>query len=246
MADRTLIRKMTRYTAWADDVMLSNTAMLPPEEFGRKRDTLFGSITGTFDHVLLIGEVFRAHLEGRKHGYKSRARDEDRPFDTVAAELRTLNSYYVSLADTWNADNLDEVIRFTFVGGGQGAMTRSEILLHLPITRPITGDLSAPCSILTDWTGWRTISPSSSAMPGRPWSVRTRPSPRNDPVLSIQGLACTGKGAVKSRSVRKKRTDEKNAEASHAAEKRSGTSNSSGAGRHGDCRTGIHRRLGLV
>jgi len=131
MTDRTLIRKMTRYTAWADDVMLSNTAMLPPEEFGRKRDTLFGSITGTFDHVLLIGEVFQAHLEGREHGYKSRARDEDRPFDTVAAELRTLNSYYVSLADTWNADNLDEVIRFTFVGGGQGAMTRSEILLHL-------------------------------------------------------------------------------------------------------------------
>jgi uncharacterized damage-inducible protein DinB len=131
MANRALMRKMTRYTAWADDVMLSNAAALPPEELGRKRHTLFGSIIGTFDHVLLICDVFRTHLEGRAHGHRSRARDLDRPFDTVAAELRAANSHYVTLADTWSTDAFEDVIRFSFIGGGQGAMTRSDILLHL-------------------------------------------------------------------------------------------------------------------
>lgn len=131
MGDRALMRKMTRYMAWADDVMLSNAATLPSEELVREQDTLFGSIAGTFDHVLLIGEVFRAHLEGRPHAHAARARRETRPFDVVAAELRAMNSHYVGLAETWNADELDGVIRFTFIGGGNGAMTREEILLHL-------------------------------------------------------------------------------------------------------------------
>ena len=135
MTNRVLVRKMTRYMAWADDTMLRNAARLPPAELTARRNTLFGSIAGTFDHILLIGEIFRAHLESRSHTHTTRHRPKERPFDIIAQELRAMNKYYGALADKWagEADGkaLDETVRFTFVGGGDGAMTRAEILLHL-------------------------------------------------------------------------------------------------------------------
>ena len=131
MASRPMLQMMTRYMDWADDVMLANASALSAEELAAERDALFGSITGTFDHILLIGEIFRAHLEGRSHPHASRRRQEVRPFDVVAEELRAMNRYYVEFADAQNEDQLEEVVTFTYVGGGDGAMTRAEILLHL-------------------------------------------------------------------------------------------------------------------
>jgi len=131
MANRALVRKMVRYMDWADDVMLRNAALLPAGAFIADRDTLFGSISGTFDHVLVVAEIFQAHLEGRDHPHTTRHRTGTRSFETVAGALRAINRYYVTLADSLNEAELDEVVDFTFVGGGEGTMTRAEILLHL-------------------------------------------------------------------------------------------------------------------
>lgn len=40
-------------------------------------------------------------------------------------------AWYVEYADALSTRQLHEVIRFEFVGGGEGAMTREEILLHV-------------------------------------------------------------------------------------------------------------------
>ena len=42
-----------------------------------------------------------------------------------------MNDYYVGLARSWTAAELAETITFEFVEGGEGAMTREDILLHL-------------------------------------------------------------------------------------------------------------------
>ncbi|MEM7226441.1 MAG: DinB family protein [Pseudomonadota bacterium] len=131
MADRSTVRMMTRYMAWADDVVLADATALSPEALVETRDTLFGSISGTFDHILLVGEIFRAHLENRDHPHASRHRPVTRPFDLVAGELRAMNRHYVAFADAQSDAQLDQVVNFTYVGGGDGAMTRAEILLHL-------------------------------------------------------------------------------------------------------------------
>lgn len=131
MTQRSMVRMMTRYMAWADDVMLENASALNPDELVAPRDTLFGSISGTFDHILLVGEIFRAHLEKRSHPHGTRHRPVTRPFTVVADALRAMNRYYVEFADAQSEAELDAVVNFTFVGGGEGAMTRAEILLHL-------------------------------------------------------------------------------------------------------------------
>lgn len=123
--------RLTSYMAWADDVMLKNAEKLPESELDAPREALFGSIAGTFDHILVVADIFRAHLEGCDHPYTARHRDEPLPFAEVAPRLRAMNEYYVQCARDWTEAELQETITFKFVDGGDGTMTREDILLHL-------------------------------------------------------------------------------------------------------------------
>ena len=131
MPDLSTVHRMAAYMAWADDVMLRNAEQLPDAELLAPRDALFKSIAGTFDHTLVVGEIFQAHLEGRDHPHHARYRSQALPFSEIAPRLRNMNDYYVGLARSWTAAELAETITFEFVEGGEGAMTREDILLHL-------------------------------------------------------------------------------------------------------------------
>jgi uncharacterized damage-inducible protein DinB len=131
MPQNSLVHRMTTYMAWGNDVVLNNAAQLPDVELMEPRDALFDSIAGTFDHILLIEEIFQAHLEDRSHPHTSRKRAEELSFDEVAMRLRAMDQYYVDLSIKWTAEDLAEIIEFEYVGGGAGAMTREDILLHL-------------------------------------------------------------------------------------------------------------------
>ena len=65
MPDLSSVHRMMAYTAWADDVMLRNAEQLPDHDLMAPRDALFESIAGTFDHILVVAEIFQSHLEGR-------------------------------------------------------------------------------------------------------------------------------------------------------------------------------------
>ena len=129
--EQRLARKMTHYMAWANGVMFESVARLPAEEITRPRQTLFGNIAHTFNHILVVADIFQAHLEGRPHGYSARNTETSPPFEAVRVKLEAMDAYYVDLAARLSQEELDEIIRFTYVGGGAGAMTRLEILLHL-------------------------------------------------------------------------------------------------------------------
>jgi uncharacterized damage-inducible protein DinB len=53
------------------------------------------------------------------------------PFNVIASRFRKTDQRFISLAKEWSAEELDEKIIFQFVDGGDGIMTRKEILLHL-------------------------------------------------------------------------------------------------------------------
>lgn len=125
------VRMMTHYMAWANALMLDSVSSLPNEEIVKERQALFGNIAHTFNHIVVVHEIFRAHLKGRAHGYTARNTETLPPFADVRAQLEKLDQYYVDLAAGLSEAALGEVIHFNFVGGGEGAMTRLEILLHL-------------------------------------------------------------------------------------------------------------------
>ena len=131
MPDLSLVHRMTAYMAWADDVMLTTAQQMSDADLLGPSDTLFGSIAGTFDHVLVVAEMFRAHLEGRDHSHRARQRDATLSFSEIAERLRSMNDYYVDLARRLPKAELAGVVAFRFVNGGEGRMTREDILLHL-------------------------------------------------------------------------------------------------------------------
>ena len=122
---------MTRYRAWANARTYEVVLKAPAEEVTRERKTHFRSITYTLNHVFVIDDIFRAHLTGTRHSYTSRNTTECPSVQELWQKQQALDAWYVNYTEGLHEAALDEVITFDFVDGGQGAMTRSEMLLHL-------------------------------------------------------------------------------------------------------------------
>jgi uncharacterized damage-inducible protein DinB len=122
---------LMRYKRWANALTFETVLALPESEALRERPTRWNNIVYTLSHVHVVDDIFKAHLEGRRHHYSNRNTDHTPSTAQLWADVRQMDDWYVALADSLGEKDLDEVIEFEFVGGGQGAMTREEILLHL-------------------------------------------------------------------------------------------------------------------
>ncbi|CAM5196094.1 hypothetical protein CDEF62S_02205 [Castellaniella defragrans] len=125
-----LLTTLTRYGAWADKQFLSALAALPETELVRKRMTVFGNLIHTFNHILVVGSIFQAHLLARSHPFTS-LNTEVNPAPPAFQHLGALDQWYVEYGDPLSAQDLEYRVNFNFVGGGTGVMTRAEILAHI-------------------------------------------------------------------------------------------------------------------
>lgn len=124
-------RMLTRYNQWANERILEATFKLPEGEATKTRPTLFKNIVHTLNHNYVIDRIFQAHLEGREHGYTARNTQEPPPLEVLWRGQQEIDVWYVKWSDEIAEPALDERVNFTFVGGGDGVMTRGEILLHI-------------------------------------------------------------------------------------------------------------------
>ena len=131
MTTLTDCRMLTRYKAWADRLIYDGVAALPEGEATKPRQSVFKSLLHTLNHVYVIDRIFQAHLEGRKHGYAARNTEIHPPLAELRRVQQAMDAWYVSYGDGLTDAALAENIAFEFVGGGQGLMTRGEILLHI-------------------------------------------------------------------------------------------------------------------
>lgn len=124
---------LLRYKAWANRTLFETVAGLPEGEATKPRNTRFGNIVHTLNHVFVIEEIFRAHVEGRPHGHMSRNTAASPPLEALRASVEAMDQWWIDYLASLTTEQLDETIRFAFVDGGDGCMTRREILLHLII-----------------------------------------------------------------------------------------------------------------
>ena len=124
-------RMLTRYNRWANALMLDAVAKLPPDEAAKPRTTLFKSIVHTLNHNYVIDAIFQAHLEGRDHGYTARNTAQPPTLEELRSMQHGMDEWWIAWSDRVSDAQLDETVSFTFVGGGPGAMTRGELLLHI-------------------------------------------------------------------------------------------------------------------
>jgi uncharacterized damage-inducible protein DinB len=124
-------RVMARYNAWANRLIFDAVAALPEGEAVKPRQSVFRNMVHTLNHNYVIDRIFQAHLEGREHGYTARNTPDHPPLPDLWRAQQEVDAWYVGWSDAVTEAELSETVHFTFVGGGQGAMTRGEILLHI-------------------------------------------------------------------------------------------------------------------
>jgi uncharacterized damage-inducible protein DinB len=124
-------RMLARYNAWANKLVFEAVAALPEEEALKPRPGAFRNMVHTLNHILVIDRIFQAHLEGREHGYKARNTADHPPLGELWRAQQEIDAWYIAKYDAMTDGDLDGIVNFTFVGGGQGSMSRADILVHL-------------------------------------------------------------------------------------------------------------------
>ena len=150
------VRMLTRYKTWANQRIFSMVSDLPYEEATRQRATRFGNVIHTLNHVYVIDRIFQAHLLGQSHGYTARNTPTHPPLADLRTAVGILDAWYCEYADKLGAEDLEQIIRFEFIGGGNGAMTRHEMLLHVvnhgTYHRGFVGDMMYQSGVTPDAT----------------------------------------------------------------------------------------------
>jgi len=123
------LRTLMRYKAWANELVYAAAARLPEAELTAPRKIVFGSLLRTLNHVYAMDEVWRAHLEGRAHGYATRNPEDCPALAQLREAQKAVDAWFVRYADSLSQE--DEIVSFQFIGGGAGSMTRRDILLHV-------------------------------------------------------------------------------------------------------------------
>ncbi len=124
---------LARYNAWANEVMFEAVAALPAGEAEKPRPSVFKNMVHTLNHNYVIDRMFQAHLEGRAHGYNARNTAEHPPLAELWRAQQEIDRWYIRWSDMASESSLNEQIKFTYVGGGEGLMSRREILQHLVV-----------------------------------------------------------------------------------------------------------------
>jgi uncharacterized damage-inducible protein DinB len=131
MITKPTVRTLTRYNRWANKLIFDATFKLPEGEATKVRQTLFKNIVHSLNHNYVIDRIFQAHLEGREHGYTARNTPEWPLLDDLWRSQQDVDEWYVRWSDNIAEAGLDERVDFKYVGGGEGSMTRGEIILHI-------------------------------------------------------------------------------------------------------------------
>lgn len=124
-------RMLTRYNQWANKLIFDAVAALPEGEATRPRVSLFKNMVHMLNHGYVIDRIFQAHLEGRPHGYSARNTPDHPALDELWRAQQEIDAWYIGWSDALTPAAIDEKVNFTYVGGGEGTLSRGEILLHI-------------------------------------------------------------------------------------------------------------------
>lgn len=125
------LQMLTRYKAWANDLLFQSLSEHPESELIAKRQIVFGNILRTLNHVYVMDVVWKAHLESHSHEFTTRNPETSPPFAELREAQKSIDAWYVRYAENLAEPACEEVLNFTFIGGGAGSMSRSDILLHV-------------------------------------------------------------------------------------------------------------------
>jgi uncharacterized damage-inducible protein DinB len=125
------VKMLTQYKAWANELIFSTVESLPECEATKERPTRFKNMVHTLNHIYVIDCIFKAHLEGKQHSFKARNTLTHPSFHELWESVKIVDQWYVDYASSVPEQKLTECINFQFVDGGEGVMSRIDMILHI-------------------------------------------------------------------------------------------------------------------
>jgi uncharacterized damage-inducible protein DinB len=122
---------LARYKAWADELLYATVGKVPKAELVKPQKIVFGSLLRTLNHVHAMDLVWRSHLQGVPHGLTSRNPADCPPLAELSTAQRTMDEWFIRYADGVADSAMEEIVEFEYIGGGRGAMSRHEMLIHV-------------------------------------------------------------------------------------------------------------------
>lgn len=123
--------ELARYSDWADRVLFKAMEALPDGAAEAETNTLFGSMLGTLNHNYQVDLIWRAHLLGEAHGFTTRRNLLHPTMPALIQAQLEVNRWYIDWAAAQSTTTLAERLRFTYVTGDPGEMSRGGMLAHI-------------------------------------------------------------------------------------------------------------------
>ena len=127
MTTPTLLHHLFKYKAWANEELFSQVEKLDAEDFPTQRHRAVRLL----NHVYVVDRMFAAHLSGAIHGYTATNTVETPSLAELRAAVAELDAWYIEYVRNLPVDRLVEPVDFVFSDGGNGRMSREEMLAHV-------------------------------------------------------------------------------------------------------------------
>jgi len=122
-----LIQSLFRYKAWANAELFAALKVLDPIQYP---DELHSAIR-ILNHIYVVDRIFIANLQQTTHGYTGTNTSDTPTLEDLHQAVTETDGWYIAYVDNISPEGLGESIRFSFVDGDLGHMTREEMLAHI-------------------------------------------------------------------------------------------------------------------
>ena len=116
-----------QYKAWADARTLAAVAQIDPTT----RQPHFDFVRQQLNHMVRVEELFRARLLDEPPPHDSTNAPELPALEALSARLTASNEWLQAYAASLPPEQWQTCVRFVFVDGQRGQMSREEIVYHL-------------------------------------------------------------------------------------------------------------------
>jgi uncharacterized damage-inducible protein DinB len=127
MSAKTLLTSLFQYQVSADEELLTALAAFPESGPSENLQSAFRVL----NHAQIVDRIFAANLRKEPHGYTASWTSEPPAFGDLASAIRKTDRWYLDYMVQVTPEELEETIDFTFTDGGQGRMSREEMLAYV-------------------------------------------------------------------------------------------------------------------
>jgi len=123
----TLLHSLFRHKAWANEELFAELEKLDPAAHEAERHTAIRLL----NHIYVVDRIFAGHLRGEPHGFAATNTPETPTLAALRDAALASDRWYLDYVGAVSAQDLAEVLSFTFTDGAAGSMSRDEMLGHV-------------------------------------------------------------------------------------------------------------------